>query len=105
MARRHMFERVRTFWAEETGVWCALDFESWEREHTVLTEFGWSLIRWEGKKEIAEQGHLIVKENRAYSNGQYVPDYRDVSLSVQRKSNPFNTASNSELPLRDQRRA
>ncbi|EPQ59436.1 hypothetical protein GLOTRDRAFT_35133 [Gloeophyllum trabeum ATCC 11539] len=77
MKRRHLFERVRTFWAEETGIWCALDFESWEYDHTVLTEFGWSLIRWENGKEIDEQGHLIVKENRTYSNGTYVPDYRD----------------------------
>ncbi|KZT20365.1 hypothetical protein NEOLEDRAFT_1075745 [Neolentinus lepideus HHB14362 ss-1] len=80
MARRNTFERVRTFWAEQAGIWCAIDFESWERDHTILTELGWALIRWDKGKEISEQGHIIVKENRAYSNGTYVPDHRDKFL-------------------------
>lgn len=78
--RRHLFERVRTFWAEKRGVWCALDFESWERDHTVLTEFGWSLLGWKDGTKVEECGHLIVEEAKRYTNSQYVPDYRYVSV-------------------------
>ena len=78
--RRHLFERVRTFWAEKRGVWCALDFESWERDHTVLTEFGWSLLGWKDDTKVEECGHLIVEEAKRYTNSQYVPDYRYVSV-------------------------
>ncbi|KAF9821138.1 hypothetical protein IEO21_00746 [Rhodonia placenta] len=82
-ARRHAFEKIRTFWAAGVGTWCAIDFEAWDRDHKLLTEFGWSLVRWEGddnadgeKKLIEEEGHLIVKERRGYTN-TYVPQYRD----------------------------
>ena len=78
--RRHLFERVRTFWAEKRGVWCAVDFESWERDHTVLTEFGWSLLGWKDGTKVEECGHLIVEEAKRYTNSQYVPDFRYVSL-------------------------
>ncbi|PPQ77435.1 hypothetical protein CVT25_011017 [Psilocybe cyanescens] len=74
--RRHLFERVRTFWAEKRGVWCALDFEAWERDHTILTEFGWSLTGWKDGSLVEDRGHFIVEEARAYTNSQYVPDYR-----------------------------
>lgn len=77
--RRHLFERVRTFWAEKKGVWCAIDFEAWEMEHTLLTEFGSSFIGWQDSKEIAEQQHLVVEEALLYRNSKYVPDNRDVS--------------------------
>ena len=77
--RRHIFERVRAFWAEKKGVWCAVDFESWERDHTVLTEFGWSLLGWKDGTKVEDCGHLIVEEARGYINSQYVPDYRYVS--------------------------
>lgn len=43
----------------------------------LLTEFGWSFVRWEGGKEISEQGHLVVQERRAYTN-TYVPNNREV---------------------------
>lgn len=78
--RRYVFERVRSFWREKKGVWCALDFEAWERDHTVLTEFGWCFVAWENGVEVEEQGHLIVDEARFYTNSQYVPDHRYVSL-------------------------
>jgi len=74
--RRILFERVRSFWSEKKGVWCALDFESWERDHTVLTEFGWSLLGWKEGTKVEECGHLIVEEAKKYTNSQYVPDYR-----------------------------
>ena len=76
--RRVVFERVRTLWAAKIGTWCAVDFEAWDRDHTVLTEFGWRLIRWEDQQPVEEHGHLVVKEHRIYSQN-YVPDYRNVS--------------------------
>ncbi|KAG1892368.1 hypothetical protein F4604DRAFT_1565189 [Suillus subluteus] len=66
--RREIFERVRTLWVEKVGVWCALDFEAWDRDHTMLTEFGWSFVRWIDGQQVEEQGHLIVKEYRHYTN-------------------------------------
>ncbi|KAH9482738.1 Good for full DBP5 activity protein 2 [Psilocybe cubensis] len=74
--RRHLFERVRNFWSEKKGVWCAMDFEAWELDHTVLTEFGWSLAGWKDGSLVEDRGHLIVEEARSYINSQYVPDHR-----------------------------
>ncbi|KAL6309686.1 hypothetical protein BKA93DRAFT_849857 [Sparassis latifolia] len=78
-ARRLAFEKVRTLWAARAGTWLALDFEAWDRDHTVLTEFGWSLVRWDDQHEheqLAQRGHLVVKEHRGYTN-TYVPERRD----------------------------
>lgn len=74
-----MFERVRALWAEKKGVWCALDFEAWDGDHKMITEVGWSLVRWVDGKEVEEMGHLIVKEHMYYTN-HYVPEHRKVSL-------------------------
>lgn len=78
-ARRLMFEKIRAFWALKRGTWCAVDFEAWDRDHTVLTEFGWSAIRWEEGEEVMEDGHLIVREHRGYFN-HYVSQFRDVGV-------------------------
>jgi hypothetical protein len=72
-----MFEKVRTLWACKVGTWFALDFEAWDRDHSLLTEFGWSAMRWEDGREISELGHLIVKERRGYTS-TYVRQWRDV---------------------------
>ncbi|KAF8760021.1 hypothetical protein RHS01_01448 [Rhizoctonia solani] len=91
---RTVFERVRSVWGERRGTWMAIDFEGWEMDHTIITEFGWSLIRWEPEevaadpkegdnpgevklKEVREEGHWTVKEYAAYRNGKYVKDNRD----------------------------
>jgi hypothetical protein len=68
-------------WDERIGVWCAIDFEAWDRDHTLLTEFGWSLVRWENGEEVEERGHLIVKERRGYQN-TYVHQWRDVRILI-----------------------
>jgi len=78
--RREIFERVRTLWVEKVGVWCALDFEAWDRDHTMLTEFGWSFVRWIDGQQVEEQGHLIVKEYRHYTN-TFVLNNREVGKS------------------------
>lgn len=74
--RRELFERVRNLWREQKGVWCALDFEGWELDHTVITEFGWRLIGWKDSQRVEKLGHLIVDEHQKYRNTKYVPDHR-----------------------------
>lgn len=44
--------------------------------HDDITEFGYSLVQWEGEEEIRERGHWIVRGSPR--NGKYVPDERDV---------------------------
>lgn len=79
--RRNTFERVGQFWAAKTGVWCALDFEAWERDHSATTEFGYSLIYWKNGEEVKDYGHFTVRESRALLNGRYVPERREVTQS------------------------
>ena len=55
-----------------------MDFEQWERDSTMTTEFGYSLTKWEDGTAVGERGHYVVKEYRGYRNGQYVQDNRDV---------------------------
>ena len=77
--RRLNFERVRSLWTAKKGTWLAVDFEDWEYDHTVVLEFGFSYVRWDGEGgEDTRWGHWIVKENRKYLNYQYVKGNRDV---------------------------
>ncbi|KIK68033.1 hypothetical protein GYMLUDRAFT_36845 [Collybiopsis luxurians FD-317 M1] len=75
--RRNTFERARTLWQGKVGIWCALDFEAWEMEAQMITEFGFALIRWEDGKEVRDEGHLVVKEYQGYTNSKYVRGNRD----------------------------
>ncbi|RXW15938.1 hypothetical protein EST38_g9916 [Candolleomyces aberdarensis] len=75
--RRLVFERVRSFWAEKKGVWCSMDFESWERDHTMITEFGWSLIGWKDGEKVEERGHFSIQEYEWYRNGRFVAENRE----------------------------
>ena len=62
-ALRIRFERARTLWSAKKGVWCAIDFEAWEMKHDDITEFGYSLYKWENGKLVGpEEGHWTVKE-------------------------------------------
>ena len=79
VARRHRFERVRTLWADKVGTWIAIDTEEWERDHTVVTELGWSRVQWRDGEILEDQAHWIVQENQYYRNGTYVTDRRNVS--------------------------
>ncbi len=49
-------------------------------DHELITEFGWSTIRWENGNEIQQDGHLVVKEHQMYTNSKYVPENRSVWL-------------------------
>jgi len=74
--RRDQFERARSCWKGKKGTWCALDFEAWEYEHTVLTEFGWRSVTWSEGEETYEAGHIIIPEHEKYRNGNWVADQR-----------------------------
>jgi hypothetical protein len=74
-----MFERVRSLWNEQRGVWCAVDFEAWDMDHHVITEFGWSSVRWIDGEPVEDMGHLIVAKHRGYTN-HFVPENRRVCL-------------------------
>ena len=76
---RQNFEKVRDLYASRKGTWFSIDIEAWEMDHTVVTECGWSCLRWDGEMEITDRGHYIVKENAIYKNGKYVPNAREVS--------------------------
>ncbi|KAJ7682700.1 hypothetical protein DFH06DRAFT_1161883 [Mycena polygramma] len=76
LARRDAFERVRKYWATKTGTWFALDFEEWERDHSIITEFGYSSIHWENGTKVENCGHYTVKEYAMYTNGQYSAENR-----------------------------
>lgn len=82
LSRRHTFQRARELVAAKSGTWCAIDFEGWERDHTVITEMGYSILRWDRDtgEEVREDGHWIIKEAEGYRNGTYVPDFRYVGL-------------------------
>jgi hypothetical protein len=86
-ARRLMFERVRALWSEQRGVWCAVDFEAWDMDHRVITEFGWSTLRWVGGEPVEDMGHLIVGKHRGYTN-HFVPENRRVSWPIVSSSYP-----------------
>lgn len=45
-AIRQIFERVRAAYGTCKGTWIALDFESWELAHDVITEFGFVELKW-----------------------------------------------------------
>ncbi|KAF9513247.1 hypothetical protein BS47DRAFT_1376767 [Hydnum rufescens UP504] len=74
---RNIFERVRAAWAMNTGVWIAVDFEGWEMKNDDITEFGYSLIRFEDGKTVEEEGHWTVKEMASTHNFKYLPDNRE----------------------------
>lgn len=80
-SQRVYFEQVRTFWWDKVGTWLAIDFEGWELDHTLITEFGWSSVRWVDGEPVEDRGHIIIDEHQHYYNGQYVPDERNVSLN------------------------
>ena len=75
--RRLNFDRARAFWEAKRGAWLAIDFEAWDRDHTVLLEFGYSSVQWCDGEKIEDNGHLIVKEHKKYFN-TYVSNFREV---------------------------
>lgn len=87
--RRLNFDRARSFWQAQRGAWLAIDFEAWDRDHSVLLEFGYSSVQWRDGQKIEDKGHLIVKEHGKYFN-TYVPNFREVrgSGGSRRRTSP-----------------
>ena len=79
-----MFERVQRLFKERKHVFLAIDIESWEMEHSLITEFGYSAIHWDGEAQVTEDGHWIVKEYETYLNGKYVAENRKVGPLLRR---------------------
>ncbi|KAJ7791582.1 hypothetical protein B0H14DRAFT_2934931 [Mycena olivaceomarginata] len=83
LAWRTALDRVRTLWTAHTGVWCALDFETWTENHSIVTEFGFSAVHWTEDEQKTDTGHFTVEEHRfhrngrTYPNGKHVPEYRE----------------------------
>src|SRR4051812_12983690 len=98
---RQIFERVRAAYGMCKGTWIAADFEAWERDHSIITEFGFTELKWSTVSGVEEQldsntnstaaetrpkgservepvitrsGHWIVKENQSYRNGEFCQD-------------------------------
>ncbi|GAA5877912.1 hypothetical protein JCM16303_000279 [Sporobolomyces ruberrimus] len=76
---RHAYETAQR---EGGASFLSLDVEFWERDHEVLTEFGWSLVDFvrhqNGKvTERREDQHAVIKENQRFRNGRFAPDARD----------------------------
>jgi hypothetical protein len=76
--KRLNFEKARVFWAAQKGNWLAIDFEAWDRDHSLLLEYGYSLVQWKNGERIEKNGHLIIKEHRGFHQ-TYIEEYRDVS--------------------------
>lgn len=77
--------------SEGGAAFVSLDVEMWERDKSVLLEFGWSVVEFTKKKKDGkgkgkgggvkvrrEDQHAIVKENLWRRNGRWSPDARDV---------------------------
>lgn len=84
LAYRDMFTLTRKYWQERNGTWLAIDIETWEMDHTAITEYGFCQVTWEGaageeKRMIMEDGHFIVQEYKTYQNGKYVVNNQQVS--------------------------
>ncbi|KAF7301750.1 hypothetical protein MIND_00740600 [Mycena indigotica] len=65
--RRSVFEHLRGLWAAKKGVWCALNIDAWERDHTVISDVGWTWLRWDSGSEMLRRGHLVVTKNQTYA--------------------------------------
>ncbi|KZW04229.1 hypothetical protein EXIGLDRAFT_635710 [Exidia glandulosa HHB12029] len=74
---RKQFEYVRACFAAKTGTWIAIDFEGWELDHTVITEFGYSQLTWIDGEPCVEGGHSVPEKNAQYYNGVYSPNNRN----------------------------
>ena len=77
---RKQFECIRAAYQAKSGTWLAMDFEAWERDHTLLTEFGYSQLTWENGQEVIIDGHSVPRQHQGYRNGQFVVDQRHVRI-------------------------
>ncbi|GAA5871214.1 hypothetical protein JCM1840_000148 [Sporobolomyces johnsonii] len=64
--------------AEMAPVFLAIDIETFESDHDVVTEVGFSKLEMndEGWQPLVTE-HFVVEENAQYRNGRFCPDARD----------------------------
>ncbi|BGO88398.1 hypothetical protein NBRC10512_007279 [Rhodotorula toruloides] len=56
----------------------AVDIETWELDHALVTEVGVASLRYlQSGKMVTEARHLVLQENSDKRNGRYCPDARD----------------------------
>ncbi|SCZ91298.1 BZ3500_MvSof-1268-A1-R1_Chr1-2g01316 [Microbotryum saponariae] len=72
------FSKMRDAWAiakKHKARVVALDVETWEHNHDVITEVGVTLV--EAQSGRLESRHYIIEENQKRRNGRWVKDRRD----------------------------
>ncbi|TIA71777.1 hypothetical protein E3P89_02197 [Wallemia ichthyophaga] len=77
----YYFERVRSDFDDgKKGFlkvrYVAVDVESWELDHMVITEIGYSQLHFENENQVITPGHIIITDHTRYKNGNYVTDNR-----------------------------
>ncbi|KAI9484336.1 hypothetical protein BDB00DRAFT_775123 [Zychaea mexicana] len=55
-------------------VFCAIDIEAWEQDHSILLEIGWSL--YDSKSDRYMDQHYLINSYRHLENGRYVSDQK-----------------------------
>jgi hypothetical protein len=58
-----------------------MDFEHWEHDHTLITEFGYASACMHTGADVRAEGHFIVQygpTRTTYRNGTYVDDNQEV---------------------------
>ena len=78
-ARDAYYEHVRTDYVDaRKGLqkvrYVAIDVECWELDHRVITELGYSQLKFEDEDEIITPAHIIIADHTAYNNGNYIVD-------------------------------
>ncbi|ORX99583.1 hypothetical protein K493DRAFT_313167 [Basidiobolus meristosporus CBS 931.73] len=71
----HSLRQARKFVAQKKYIFFAIDIESYEANHTFITEVGWTIYN--PVKGLFVDKHYIVKENYHLRNGKYVADNKD----------------------------
>jgi hypothetical protein len=103
-ARLQVFEQIREAWQSGHGTWLAMDFESWERDHTLVTEFGWASVSHRNNENLREQGHFKIKyKDAVYANGTFVADNREVSAMIRYIALRVKAEKGLEFPIWGQR--
>ncbi|BGP44201.1 hypothetical protein JCM10450v2_000010 [Rhodotorula kratochvilovae] len=58
--------------------WIAVDIETWEQDHDIITEVGVASLRIDRRGELHSScEHYVLEENASKRNGRYCPDARD----------------------------
>ncbi|KAI7871585.1 hypothetical protein BDF14DRAFT_1697134, partial [Spinellus fusiger] len=55
-------------------IFCSIDIEAWEHDHSCLMEIGWSMM--DTRNNLFLDQHYLMSEYRHLKNGSYVPDHK-----------------------------